>query len=131
MVQRSSASNQQAPKRVIGRPFPPGVSGNPLGRARRTPRFAELYDGIAADYGGPAALTTLQRTVLAQGVRLMIRAERAQNADMAVRLTHAAARMLAALQHNGCNVRKAPPKPPTKTLAEHLAQMAQTSGGAP
>jgi hypothetical protein len=119
---------QRAARRVYGRPFPPGVSGNPLGRARRSPRFAELYDGIARDYGGVDALTTLQRTVLAQGVRLMIRAERAQNADMAVRLTHAAARMLAALQHGGTAPRSPPPKPKAKTLAEHLAE---TSGGAP
>jgi hypothetical protein len=126
MKQQGSASEQK-PRRVYGRPFVPGVSGNPLGRARRTPRFAELYDGIAADYGGPAALTTLQRTVLAQGVRLMIRAERAQNADMAVRLTHAAARMLAALQHGGTAPRSPPPKPPLKTLDEHLAEIAAES----
>ena len=131
MKQPLSPSDQQvAPtRRVRGRPFPPGVSGNPLGRRVKSQRFVELYDGLAEPYGGPERLTTFQRVMLAQAVRLLMRAERTRDADMAVRLTNAGCRALAAVQ-SGPNPRKpVPPKPPVPSLAEHLARTAE--GNAP
>jgi hypothetical protein len=113
---------------VRGRPFVKGQSGNPLGRRVKSQRFLELFNGLSADYGGPDRLTVFQRTVLGQACRLLQRAERCRDADMAIRLSNASMRALAALQHGGANLRKAPPKPPRKTFAEYLAQ---TSGGTP
>lgn len=121
--QRSAVSGQ--PKRGVGRPWPPGTSGNPLGGKVKTPRYLELYNGIAADYGGVEALTTLQRTVLGQGVRLLIKAEKTRDLDLAVRLSNASARMLAGLQHGGLNSRKAPPKKPPPSFDEHLKRLAE------
>jgi hypothetical protein len=38
----NTAENQQ--KRIIGRPFPPGVSGNPSGRPKGSKNFTTLFE---------------------------------------------------------------------------------------
>lgn len=108
-----------------------GQSGNPLGMKVQGRRFSELYNDIAELFGGLAALSPFQKILLRQGVRLLVKAEKEKDGDLAVRLSNACMRALAGMQHGGLNIRKAPPKPKPKTLEEHLAQMAQTSGGAP
>jgi len=124
MNQRSATTSGQQ-QRVVGKPWPKGVSGNPEGGRVKGPRYTELYTGIADDYGGEACLTTLQRAVLGQGVRLLIKAEKTRNVDLAVRLSNAAARMLAGMQHGAMNVRKAAPKKPPPSLDEHLKRLAE------
>jgi len=72
-------------------PFHPGQSGNPGGRSKRIP---ELFEQMAADLG---ELTGIERAVLWQAARLMARSERSKDANDAVRLANAAARLLASL----------------------------------
>lgn len=80
---------------------------------------------MAADFGGADALTSVQRVMLAQSVRLLMRAEREKNAEDAVRLSNAAIRMLGTLR----NGRRRPAAP---SLAEHLraAELAAEREGA-
>ncbi len=114
MIQQRQAANEQQSKQR-GRPWPPGTSGNLAGRRLQGKRFTELFDGMAADYGGVDALTSVQRVMLSQACRLLMRAERERIAEDAVRLSNAALRMLGALQ----NGRKKP-APPVLSLDEHL-----------
>jgi hypothetical protein len=120
--QLAAANEQRAPQRhkPRGRPWPPGVSGNPDGARTRGKRFAELYDNMAADFGGAKALTSVQAVMLAQSVRLLMRAEREKNAEDAVRLSNAAMRMLGTLRNGR---RKA--AAPTLSLRERLAAEAE------
>jgi hypothetical protein len=39
---------------VRGRPFPPGVSGNPAGRRTQKQRIAERYEILASEFKNPA-----------------------------------------------------------------------------
>jgi hypothetical protein len=100
-----------------------GRSSNPEGRRVVSQRFRELFDGFAADYGGPERLSTFQKMLLAQACRLLKRGEKQRNINLQVRLTNAAARLLAAVQHGGAAPRTPPPRPPAKTLEEHLRQI--------
>jgi hypothetical protein len=43
----NTAENQQ--KRVVGRPFPPGVSGNPAGRPKGAKNFTTLFEKAVKD----------------------------------------------------------------------------------
>jgi hypothetical protein len=74
-------------------PWPPGVSGNPRGRAKRE---LELFEAIAADLG---ELTGIERALILQAARLMARSERTADANDSVRLANAAARLLASLRN--------------------------------
>ncbi len=96
------------------------MSGNPAGRRLRGKRFTELFDGMAADFGGVDALTPVQSVMLSQACRLLMRAEREKNAEDAVRLSNAAVRMLGSLR----NGRRQPTLRPVETFAE-LAARAQ------
>jgi hypothetical protein len=125
MKQREAAPEEK-PRR--GRPFVKGQSGNPEGMRVRGRRFSELYNDIAASFGGLSALSPFQKILLRQGARLLVKAEKERDPDLAVRLSNACMRALAGMQHGGLNVRKAPPKPRPPTLDEHLRQ---TEGGAP
>jgi hypothetical protein len=85
--------NQQ--RKLRGKPFAPGVSGNPLGpHAVVKERVAELVAAMAADLG---ELTGIDAVVLQQAARLLVRAERTKNPDIAVRASSVAQRMLASL----------------------------------
>jgi hypothetical protein len=127
MKQRATAAPSEEKPRARGRPFVKGQSGNPLGMKVRGRRFDQLCSEIAESYGGVSALSPFQKILLRQGVRLLVRAEREKDADLAVRLSHACMRCLASMQHGGCNVRKAAPRPPQKTLDEHLASIVAES----
>ena len=95
-----------------GRPFPPGVSGNPLGPfAVVSKRVAEVFDLMAADFED---LTGIDRLQLQQAARLHVRAEKTKNPDIAVRASNAASRMLASLSKK----RRKRGRPPLRELAE-------------
>ena len=74
--------------------FKPGQSGNPLGGRVKGRRYHELYDQLAADFGGASQLSGLQAVAL-QAVRLLIRAEKPRlKVEDTVKLTNAASRLL-------------------------------------
>lgn len=67
----------------------------------------------------------LQKTVLNQACRLLVRAEKCRDLDMVVRLSNSASRLLAGLQHGGLNPRKKPLQAPKPSLDEHLKGLAE------
>jgi hypothetical protein len=69
---------------------------------------------MALDFGGVDALTAVQRVMLSQACRLLMRAEREKSAEDAVRLSNAATRMLASLRDG----RRRKPVAPVETFAE-------------
>jgi hypothetical protein len=77
-------------------------------------RFTQLYNDIAESFGGLAALSPFQIILLKQGVRLLVKAEKQRDPDLAVRLSNACMRALAGVQHGALNIRKPPPKPQQK-----------------
>jgi len=89
----------EPPKRAYGRPFPKGVSPNPLGRGLKGKRFKQLCEDIAAPYGGMSALNPYQKILLTKGARMMLRGEREleHDAGLAARLLNTAARFLGGL----------------------------------
>jgi hypothetical protein len=107
-------------RRKVGRPWQPGQSGNPSG-SRLSKRFCELFQTIAADFGGADALSAVDHAQLSQACHLMVRAERESDADIVVRLAGEARRLLAVLR------KRAPAAKPGAALDEYLAK----SGAAP
>jgi hypothetical protein len=53
MQQTQQQSEQRAQKRIYGRPFPKGRSGNPTGRTNVLDRIADLCAMFEATYGRP------------------------------------------------------------------------------
>jgi hypothetical protein len=102
-------------RRHGGRPWPKGTSGNPSG-SRVNTRAKVLFDELATDFGGVNGLSAVDRTLLLQACRLMARAARAKDADVVVRLTSEARRILASLQK-----RAAPQSSRGPSLAQYLA----------
>jgi hypothetical protein len=107
--------DKQSRKRPRGKPWPKGVSGNPLGRQVTSKRVATLYAELADDLGGEAALSVIDRVTLLQACRLLVRSERTQDGDLALRLSNASARLLAALRKY-----QRKHEPPEETMAEYL-----------
>jgi hypothetical protein len=94
-----SAQNQeQHRRRAGGRPWPKGVSGNPSG-LRVSKRATALFESMAADFGGADALSAIDRAMLWQACRLMVRGDRTQDADIAIRLSNASARLLTSVRN--------------------------------
>ena len=123
-MQQAAATEQQEPQRrkPRGRPWPPGVSGNP--RGRRGARFATLFADLAAELG---PLTAIERQQLAQAVRLMIRLDREKDAQTAVKLQNAIDRALRPFRKRGA---PAPDKPaPWSPLRSRLMQEPATPAG--
>jgi hypothetical protein len=106
-----------------GRPFEVGNRANPEGRRLKSRRFAELYASLCEDMGGEACLNALQRTVLAQAVRVLLRAQRERRPEDVVRLSNCAACLMATVQSGRMNPRVAAPAPPKSSLQEHLAKL--------
>ena len=81
-------------------PYIKGQSGNPSGRyvTRAVRRAGELYETFLIDLGGAETLIGDGQAFLAQACRLMAQAETNRNAEDAVRLSNAAARMLGKLR---------------------------------
>lgn len=98
MEQHTATPEQRRKPR--GKPWPAGVSGNPSGAAGLSMRAAELFDRLAGDFGGAAALSAsaIDSEMLRQAARLMARAARTRDADAAVRLTSEARRLVETLR---------------------------------
>jgi hypothetical protein len=109
----TAATEQQTDRRPKprGTPFPPGVSGDPTGgrltKERINARVAALIDQWSADFDG--CLTAIERSLLEQAARLLVRAERIKDHDVAVRATNAAQRLLSSLQTKKRGRRGRPP----------------------
>lgn len=124
--QRPSGPPKAKPR---GRPFAPGNNANPQGRRVKSHRFTELYGRLCADMGGEGALNELQKTVLAQAVRVMMRAQRATKPEDVVRLSNCAARLMATVQSGRMNPRVPVPTPPAATFDAHMAQLKAAKAG--
>jgi hypothetical protein len=64
---------------------------------------------MAADFGGPDELSAIDKAMLEQASRLLVRSERTQDADIAIRLSNAAARLLASFRNGKRVLRKSGP----------------------
>jgi len=117
MKQLSTAAEHKTEQRakLRGRPWVPGQSGNPSG-SRVSKRAVALFSAMAADFGGEAMLSAVDRTLLEQAACLLVRSERVKDPDSAVRLSNASARLLASLQKR--LERKS--EPPVSPLHEYL-----------
>jgi hypothetical protein len=91
-----AADGQRAEHRpgLRGRPFPPGVSGNPSGN-QVGKRVTELYEGMLADFPEPSSF---ERTLISSAARMLARSERVHNHEDAVRCSNAAVRLLTSLR---------------------------------
>jgi hypothetical protein len=107
----TAPSGRAASLRNLRPPWQPGVSGNPLGRFKHV---FELFDAMTADLGD---LTGIEHALLWQAAKLMAKSERAKDANDAVRLANASARMLASVSQKKNRKRGRPP------LREQLAEV--------
>ena len=106
----ATPSGRAASLRNLRPPWQPGQSGNPLGRLKHV---YELFDAMIADLGD---LTGIEHALLWQAAKLMAKSERAAEANDAVRLANASARLLASVR---TKKRKRAGRPP---LREQLAE---------
>jgi hypothetical protein len=91
------AANEQR-RHSRGRPFEPGVSGNPKGKAALRERADELFQTMAPDFG---MLSATDEVLLRQACLLLARSERVhrvRDIDVGVRMSGEARRLLAGLQ---------------------------------
>ena len=106
-----------------GRRFQPGQSGNPAGARSRQDRVAAKFAVLARDF--PEPRTGVEDSLLGQAARLLDRAERAVDGDIAVRCANAAARILASLRNGRRAHRRDQVAVP---LREQLAREAEPVG---
>ena len=106
----AAPSGRAASLRNLRPPWQPGQSGNPLGRFKHV---YELFGAMIADLGD---LTGIDQALLWQAAKLMARSERSKDANEAVRLANAAARLLASVSQKKNRKRGRPP------LREQLAE---------
>lgn len=78
----ATTSATTSAKRVPGRPWRPGQSGNPGGRQSNGKRYQELRASIVGDLG---ELSGLDQIAVDQIVRALIRAEKAKDHAEAAR----------------------------------------------
>jgi hypothetical protein len=108
----AQAEDQSTVQKRRGNPnWLPGVSANPSGRGYRLPAMVAK---IVADLGGESRVTAASLLLIEQACRLKIKAERAKDANSAVRLANASARLLSKV------VLK--PEPQPLSYAEYLKQ---------
>jgi hypothetical protein len=107
----TAAGQSDVPRKRSGRPWPPGTSGNPRGRrSNLNKRAAALFGVLSADLcGADTTLPAIDRALLEQACRLLVRAERECDADAAVRLSSEARRGLMALRRHGASVPREEP----------------------
>jgi hypothetical protein len=93
-----AAEEQQAGQRPKprGKPFLPGQSGNPAGARSQQQRIAAKFADLARDF--PEPRTGIEDSELRSAARLLVRAERTTNGDIAVRSAALAHRILASLR---------------------------------
>jgi hypothetical protein len=117
MAQTGTQSTDQFPWR-----FKPGQSGNPLGRSASTKaKLDAKMEELAAEYGGVAALSVYERTIIEQCAKLVLR--HTTTAEDAVRVANTVARLLRTVQR-GRALQPAAPAP-------SLASWAQQASPAP
>jgi hypothetical protein len=87
----SATVSALAAKRVPGRPFRPGQSGNPGGVPKRQ---QVLFDAVASEFGGEAQLTALEHEYVTRAAEQLRRADRERNNAEYVRLTRSAALLI-------------------------------------
>jgi hypothetical protein len=78
-------------RKVPGRPFVRGQSGNTAGK--RSGRWLQLHDRIMADFAG-IPLTGYDTALIELAISLMVKADRVANPDRAARATNSACRLL-------------------------------------
>jgi hypothetical protein len=123
MQQQMTATEHAAQRlKARGRPWPPGTSGNPLGATAYRRSAAELFAEVVTDFGGVDGLSATDRVLLAHGCRLLVRASRVRDHDIALRMSGEARRVLAAL--------KRAPAPAPETPAEYLTRRVAEAAGA-
>jgi hypothetical protein len=118
----SAATTQASKQRPRGRPFAPGVSGNPRGDVMKTvrARAAELRATIVTD-DLKGALSAIDNVLLDRAVLLLAKSERlhmTKHVDAGIRMTSEARRILQSLRRHHA---AAPPTTPV-SLDEHLAR---------
>jgi hypothetical protein len=96
-----------------GIPQPDDVDG----RSRHAKRFRKLSDELAAEVGRP--LSAIERTVVEQAVRLLLRSQTETNVGAAIRLASESRRLLASLRDKSQH--KTTPNG-QDALARHLAE---------
>jgi hypothetical protein len=99
-MQQTAAATKQ-PERPQS--WPKGVSGNPSG-IRVSHHALNLYREIAAELGGEAALSVIDRTLLLQATRLLVRSARLKDHDAAIRMSSEARRTLEGLRRHVARV---------------------------
>jgi hypothetical protein len=112
--------DQQAEqRRVVGRPFPPGVSGNPEGKSKaaRRARQDAIIARWAEPFGGTAALKPVEIDLLRQAADLTM--SRPTRTEDRVRVSNAVSKILA--QVGFCDKRRRREPAPSPTLRQYLA----------
>jgi hypothetical protein len=88
-------ANETAGRPATGRPYPSGVSGNPAGRPVIHARARELFSTMLGDFG---SLGPTDRILLERASFLLARSERLRDADVSMRMSGEARRLLQALR---------------------------------
>ena len=94
----------QRQHRVVGRPFLPGVSGNPQGARSRKQRHADLMARLSADMGGLAALTSGDALLLGHAVDLLLL--RPSTQEDRVRLHNSATRTIEGIRRRTARAKR-------------------------
>jgi hypothetical protein len=86
--------------------WPKGVSGNPEGKSKaaRQARIDAKVAELAADFGGVAALSNLDRVYLEKAAELLLR--RPRSAEHVIRHTNSIQRLIAAVELRRGNKRQ-------------------------
>jgi hypothetical protein len=109
LEQRVLATDQPQRRVPRGRPWPKGVSGNPAG-IRVGKQALAMFEQIEGELGGVGSV--IDRTLLLQACRLLVRAARLKDHDAAIRMSSEARRTLEGLRRRCAPaVRSAPAEP--------------------
>jgi hypothetical protein len=125
----SAATTQASKQRPRGRPFAPGVSGNPRGDVMKTirARAAELRATIVTD-DLKGALSAIDNVLLDRAVLLLAKSERlhmTKHVDAGIRMTSEARRILQSLRRRHATAPTSPAEPFTDISARAQAEAAQ------
>jgi hypothetical protein len=113
-----SAHEQREKKKKRWPGFQPGISGNPAGR-REPKGLAELVETLKADFAD-VELTAIDKILLENAARLLLRASRSADGEVVVRLSSEARRTLLSLRSRSI---KRAAKGQTVALTDYLARV--------
>lgn len=119
-VTATEQSTAQHRRRAGGRPWQPGQSGNPTG-IRISKHAIALFNEIAGELGGEAALSAIDRTLLLQAARLLVRSARLKDHDAAIRMSSEARRTLEGLRRRATRASAPAAEPFTEIAAKAQA----------